>query len=65
MDDSVARFWDKYILISKAYKVEDKVVRWYVIHVERYIAAHKGIRLGCHSGVDLRSYLEVIGIKPN
>ena len=65
MDDSVSRFWDKYIEISKAYGVEDKVVRWYVIHVERYIAAHKGLRLGLHSGIELRSYLEVIGRKPN
>lgn len=61
MDDSIARFWEKYIEKTNAYGVKSEVARWYVRHVERYINAHKDIRLSTHTGVDLDLYLDEIG----
>ncbi len=61
MDDSVSRFWDVYIEKSNTYKVKEVVVRWYVVRVENYIAAHKGLRLRRHSAAEVRAYLEDIG----
>lgn len=36
---SIPQFWDKYIAISKLYKVRDAVLRWYVRAAENYIKA--------------------------
>lgn len=47
-DDSVARFWDKYIEKTISYGISGKVVRWYVRYAERYIDAHSHIRLVQH-----------------
>ena len=63
MDDSVARFWDKYIEKTKAYSLKDSVARWYVVRVEDYIKAHPEQRLRSHSAATLKAYLKVIGGK--
>ncbi len=63
MDDSVSRFWDKYIEKTDSYHLDEVVVRWYVVRVEEYIAAHRSLRLGLHTSDDLCAYLNVIGSK--
>lgn len=63
MDDSVARFWDKYIERSMAYQVKESVVRWYVIRVEESIDSNKSLRLNRHSASEVSAYLEDIGRK--
>jgi len=62
MDDSIARFWDKYIEKTKAYGVKDTSIKWYVKHVEGYINANSHLRLARHRPDDIRYYLaEVAG----
>jgi len=63
MDDSVSRFWDKYISKTISYKVSKKARQWYVRHVEVFIKALKGKRLAMVSAADVEVYLEVIGRK--
>ncbi|MFW2374263.1 MAG: integron integrase [Gammaproteobacteria bacterium] len=62
-DLQVARFWEKYIDKTKAYKVGDKRVRWYVKHVEDYIKAHN-TKLSLHTEHDLEAYLSSKGRSP-
>ena len=61
MDDSVSRFWDKYISKTKVYKVPERARQWYVRRVEAFINAHAGRKLAALSGDDVRDYLDVIG----
>lgn len=56
-DQSIARFWDKYIVKTKAYGVKPKATRWYVRHAEAYIAHWPDIRLSQHSASRLERYL--------
>ncbi len=63
MDDSVSRFWDKYISKTTSYKVPKKARQWYVRHVEVFIKTLKGKRLAVVSAADVEVYLEVIGRK--
>jgi integron integrase len=56
-DQSVPRFWDKYIAKTRAYNVTPKVARWYVRHAEAYIKAHQDVRLAEHSAEDVEKYL--------
>ena len=65
MDDSISRFWDKYIVKTKTYKVKDESVRWYVLRAEHYIAAHKGLRLVRHTADDVKAFLSAIPGKEN
>ena len=61
MDDSVSRFWDKYISKTKVYKVPERARQWYVRRVEAFINAHAGRKLAALSGDDVRDFLDVIG----
>jgi hypothetical protein len=63
MDDSIARFWDKYIEKTKAYGVKNASLKWYVKYVEEYINANKHLRLARHRPDDVQHYLTVIGGK--
>ncbi len=63
MDDSIARFWDKYIEITKTYHIKSSAARWYVMRVEAYIEANKGVRLTHHNADDINHYLHEIGRK--
>ena len=63
MDDSIARFWDKYIEKTKVYGVKDASVKWYVKYAEDYINANKHLRLARHGPDDVRHYLDEIGRK--
>jgi len=65
MDNSVARFWDKYIIKSESYGVNKAVVRWYVIRAEDYIRAYKNHRLKSHTASMLSDYLQEIGGNEN
>ena len=66
MDDSKgSRFWDKYIEISKRYKVRDNALRWYVRHAENYLKAYKDEPLSSHTAAYLESYLREKGRNPN
>ena len=63
MNQSVSRFWDNYINISKSYGVKPSALRWYVRHAEQYIKAHKADRLALHTPVMLEAYLRDKGRK--
>jgi len=65
MDDSVSRFWDKYIIKSRCYGVSEPIVRWYVIRAEDYIRAFKNHRLKSHTASMLSDYLQEIGGNEN
>lgn len=60
MDDSIARFWDNYIEKTKTYVRNEKVLYWYVKHVERYIKAYEGVRLKEHNEIQITTYLKNI-----
>ena len=63
MDDSIARFWDKYIEKTKLYGVKNASAKWYVKHAEGYIKANEHLRLSLHRPDDVRHYLAEIGGK--
>lgn len=56
-----SRFWDRYIKILKQAKVSEPAHRWYVVRVERYIAAHSTLRLRLHTPSTLDAYLATAG----
>ena len=55
-DAKISRFWDIYTKKSRYYGIPENLVRWYVVHVERYIKAHSS-RLKDHSADHVRHYL--------
>lgn len=57
MDQSISRFWDKYISKTNAYGIKKDAARWYVKHAECYIKAYKNKRLSLHTEYDLERYL--------
>ena len=63
--DSISQFWDKYIAISKLYKVRNAALRWYVRAAENYIKAHEGLPLMQHGPAQLDNYLHEKGRNPN
>ena len=56
-DLSASRFWDKYILKTKSYKIKPSSAKWYVRHAENYIKFHQGNRLRSHTGEEINQYL--------
>ena len=62
-DDSVSRFWDKYLMKLKAYGVADKALRRHVRHAEAYIKAYSNIRLAQHTEQNVKAYLAEKGCK--
>lgn len=65
MDDSISRFWDKYIDKTVGCGVPDTALRWYVKHVEAFIKSHSGRRLADLGAADITKYLEEIGRNPD
>ena len=59
MDESIARFWDKYIELTITYNVPDRARRWYIFHVEAFIKAHSGRRLGELNASHVESYPKI------
>ena len=57
-EQSVTRFWDKYIDKTKRYEIKDSAVRWHVRHAEAYIKAHSKIRLADHTEQHVERYLK-------
>jgi len=62
-EESISRFWEKYIEKTSANRVSTAAGHWYVKHVERYLKAHENIRLVNHSVELLTSYLDDLGRK--
>jgi integron integrase len=56
-----SRFWDRYIETLKQSGVPEPAHRWYVVRVERYIAAHPTLRLRLHTPSTLDTYLSAAG----
>jgi hypothetical protein len=56
-----SRFWDRYIQVLNAAKVPEQQHRWYVMRVERYIAAHSSLRLRLHTLNTVDQYLTAAG----
>ena len=54
---SVSRFWDKYIVKTIDYGINQKRIRWYVIHAQPYIKHYCNTRLQAHEAVYLEKYL--------
>ena len=65
MDDSIDRFWEKYIDISRTCRVKEASLRWYVKRAEEYIDAHKSIRLSLHQAHHIEAYLSAKGGIPH
>ncbi len=65
MDDSISRFWDKYIAKTIACEVPVGARQWYVKHVEAFIKTRNGKRLAMVTSAELETYLEEIGRKHN
>ena len=64
IDQSVSRFWDKFISKTKSYGIKHDSARWYVRHAEAYIKAHSQQRLSTHSAAMVGLYLWDKGRKP-
>ena len=64
MDDSVSRFWDKYIEKTVSYNVPERARRWYVRHIESFIRAHEGRRINQLRASDIDTYLNSKGRNP-
>lgn len=65
MTDSIARFWDKYILKITEQNVPEGARRWYVRHVETFIHSRSGRRLAATTQEDVEAYIEGIGRNEN
>ncbi len=65
MDESISRFWDKYIAKTVGYGVPERARRWYVRHVEGFIKAHSERRLATLSANDVIKYLKEKGRSRN
>lgn len=66
MDDTPgSRFWDKYIAISRRYKVRESALRWYVRHAEDYLKSAEGLPLIQQTAAHVESFLRDKGRNPN
>ena len=64
MDQSISRFWDKFIYKTKTYGIKPVAARWYVKHAETYIKTKPNQRLKNHSAHDVDNYLQYKGGQP-
>ena len=65
MADSIARFWDRYIIKITAQNVPEGARRWYVRHVEAFIHSRSGRRLAATTQEEVEAYIEEIGRNNN
>jgi len=61
---SISRFWDNYLEKLNKNKVKPDIQRWYVLHVERFIAAINGTKLAEQTPASLDAYFSDLGRKP-
>jgi hypothetical protein len=59
--DTIARFWARYIKVIQKQNITKPSQRWYVLRAQAYIAAHPGMRLKQHQASDLTRYLNALG----
>jgi integron integrase len=62
--DSVGRFWHNYLSILEKRSIPKRSRSWYRKHAEKYIDAHKGIRLAEHTPDSIDQYLNAKGRLP-
>ncbi len=60
-DDSINRFWDRFLKVLHGQGVKPPNDRWYVVRAEHYIKAFPDKRLANHSKSDLEGYLKTLG----
>jgi integron integrase len=64
MNDSVSRFWEKFIFKTRSYTTKENVIRWYVRHAEQYIKHYTDVRLKYHTADMVSAYLTDKGRNP-
>jgi len=57
-DQSISRFWEKFIEKTKIYGVKPASARWYVRHAEQYIQQHPTVKLALHNEDFVSEYLK-------
>lgn len=60
-----SRFWEKYISISRRYKVREKALRWYVRHAEAYLGSCDNAPLEEHIALYVERFLRAKGRNPH
>ncbi len=60
-DNTIERFWDKFINILEKQGIGESFLRWDVIRAEQYLKAYPGKKLAQHSAPDVNGYLEKLG----
>ena len=56
-DQKVEKFWTDYREALVLERIQRKDIKWYCLHVERYLRATDGVRLRDHSGDDVAFFL--------
>lgn len=56
--------WDRFIAACRQERVPDRALRWYVVRIERFLAAHPGRDLAGFGALDLERYLQQAGRGP-
>ena len=59
--DAETRFWDNFIKFLSDQHVKSTSIRWYVKHVEQYLAANNGRKLRQHSPDNVVDYFKTLG----
>ncbi|MFO7603602.1 MAG: hypothetical protein R6X06_07285 [Gammaproteobacteria bacterium] len=57
VDQSISRFWEKYIKKTKSYGDPTGAIRWHVRHAESYIKSHINLKLAQHSEQQVVQFL--------
>ena len=64
MEESVARFRDRYIKKTISYGIPEDTRRWYIKHAEAFITSHPDIRLQSISSRHVDVYLDELARNP-
>ena len=62
--DKISRFWARYEKCLEKQGVRESARRSYVLHVEGYIKAARGLRLALHGPGEVRAFLNASGRNP-
>ena len=60
-DQSIRRFWDKYIILLGNQGINPGQQRWFVRRVEEYISHYSTQKLATHSAEHVTQYFNMIG----
>lgn len=60
-DVAISRFWENFVVKTRAYGLKPATVQWHVRHAEAYIRAHSERRLAEHTAEDVAAYLQEKG----